>query len=152
VPPVAEVPCLASNGDAISGQEGINYAPGASPPWTVALGAEYAFKLGQRDAFVRADWEYQSRNTWLAAVQDPHNNGTYFLGYSYTLPSTSFTSVRGGVSFGEWQLAAFCDNLFDSHTVNNYALGQTDGTYTPQQNAWTFRPRTLGLTFTWHGH
>jgi len=36
-------------------------APGASPPWTVALGAEYAFKLGQRDAFVRADWEYQSR-------------------------------------------------------------------------------------------
>jgi outer membrane receptor protein involved in Fe transport len=150
--PVAEVPCLASNGDAISGQEGINYAPGASPPWTVALGAEYAFKLGQRDAFVRADWEYQSRNNWLAAVQDPHNDGTYFLGYSYTLPSTSFTSVRAGVSFGEWQLAAFCDNLFDSYTVNNYSLGQTDGTYTPQQNAWTFRPRTVGLTFTWHGH
>ena len=60
--------------------------------------------------------------------------------------------MRGGVNFGEWQLAAFCDNLFDSHTVNNYALGQTDGTYTPQQNAWTFRPRTVGLTFTWHGH
>jgi hypothetical protein len=68
------------------------------------------------------------------------------------LPSTSFTSLRGGVTFGDWQLAAFCDNLFDSHTVNNYSLGQTDGTYTPQQNAWTFRPRTVGITFTWHGH
>ena len=56
------------------------------------------------------------------------------------------------MNFGEWQLAAFCDNLFDSHTVNNYALGQTDGNPTPQQNAWTFRPRTVGLTFTWHGH
>ena len=43
----------------------------SSPPWTVALGVEYNFKLGQRDAFVRADWEYESRNPWLAAVQDP---------------------------------------------------------------------------------
>lgn len=150
--PVPEVPCLTSNGDVISGQEGINYAPGATPPWTVALGVEYSFKLGQRDAFLRADWEYQSRNPWLANTQDPRNDATYNLGYSYTLPSTTFTSVRGGVNFGEWQLAAFCDNLFDSHTVNNYSLGQTDGTYTPQQNAWTFRPRTVGLTLTWHGH
>jgi len=152
VAPTPEIPCLASNGNAISGQEGINYAPGSSPPWTVALGVEYAFKLGQRDAFVRADWQYESRNEWLAAVQDPHNDGTYNFGYSYTLPSTSFTSLRGGVTFGDWQLAAFCDNLFDSHTVNNYSLGQTDGTYTPQQNAWTFRPRTVGITFTWRGH
>ena len=44
------------------------------------------------------------------------------------------------MNFGEVQLAVFCDNLFDSHTVNNYSLGQTDGTYTPQQNAYTFRP------------
>jgi len=33
-----------------------------------------------------------------------------------------------------------------------YEIGQTDGTYTPQQNAWTFRPRTVGITFTWRGH
>ncbi len=145
-------PCIATNGDAISGQEAINYAPGATPPWTVALGVEYNFSLHQHDAFVRADWEYESRNPWLATVQDPNNQATYNLGYSYSLPSTTFTSVRSGMSFGDWQLAVFCDNLFDSHTVNNYALGQTDGTYTPQQNAYTFRPRTVGLTFTWHSH
>jgi len=147
-----DVPCLVTNGDAITGQEGINYSPGAAPPWTVALGVEYAFQLGRRDAFVRADWEYQSRNPWLANMQDPNNNATYNYGYSYTLPATSFASLRGGVMFGEMQLALFCDNLFDSHTVNNYALGQTDGTYSPQQNAYTFRPRTFGLTLTWHGH
>ena len=45
-----------------------------------------------------------------------------------------------------WQLAAFSDNLFDSHTVTNYALGQTDGNCTPQQNDYTFRPRTIGIT------
>ena len=146
------VPCLAINGDAISGQEGINYAPGAMAPWTVALGAAYNFRLAERDAFVRADWEYQSRNPWLAAVQDPNAGAVYNFGFSYTLPSTSFTSVRAGMNFGDVQLAAFCDNLFDSHTVNNYSLGQTDGNFTPQQNQYTFRPRTMGLTLTWHGH
>jgi hypothetical protein len=56
------------------------------------------------------------------------------------------------MDFGGWQIAAFCNNLFDSHTVTNYALGQTDGTVSPQQNAYTFRPRTVGLTFTLHSH
>ncbi len=146
------VPCLAINGDAISGQEGINYAPGAMPPWTVALGVAYNFRLAERDAFVRADWEYESRNPWLAAVQDPNAGAVYNFGFSYTLPSTSFTSVRAGMNFGDMQLAAFCDNLFDSHTTNNYSLGQTDGNFTPQQNVYTFRPRTMGVTLTWHGH
>jgi outer membrane receptor protein involved in Fe transport len=147
-----EAPCLAINGDAISGQEGINYAPGAMPPWTVALGVAYNFRLAERDAFVRADWEYESRNPWLAAVQDPAAAAVYNYGFSYTLPSTSFTSVRAGMTFGDMQLAAFCDNLFDSHTTNNYILGQTDGNFTPQQNVYTFRPRTMGVTLTWHGH
>jgi iron complex outermembrane recepter protein len=145
-------PCLATNGDAISGQAAINYSPGTNAPFTVALGVQYNFHLAKRDAFVRADWEYEARNPWLATVQDPNNQAQYNLGYSYTLPSTSFTSVRAGVNFGDFQLAAFCDNLFDSHTVTNYSLGQNDGISTPQQNAYTFRPRTVGLTATWHVH
>jgi iron complex outermembrane receptor protein len=144
-------PCKATDGDAISGQAAIDYAPGTNSPFTVALGVQYNFQLVRHDAFVRADWEYESRNPWLAAVQDPNNQAQYNP-YSYTLPSTSFTSVRTGVNIGDWQVAAFCDNLFDSHTVINYSLGQTDGSTTPQQNAYTFRPRTVGITATWHGH
>ena len=49
------------NGDAISGQAAINCAPGTNPPWTVSLGAEYRFRPFEHDAFVRVDWEYQSR-------------------------------------------------------------------------------------------
>ena len=54
------------------------------------------------------------------------------------------------------------DNLFDSRTITNYQLGQLDynipvdanNTYlwaqpTPQRNSYTFRPRTIGLTFTY---
>ena len=146
------VPCLASSGDAISGQAAINYAPGTNAPFTMALGAQYNFQLASHDAYIRGDWEYEARNHWLAAVQDPNNGASYNYGYSYTLPSTSFFQGRAGMNFGSWQLAAFCDNLFNSRTVTNYALGQTDGTTTPQQNAYTFRPRTAGLTFTFRTH
>jgi iron complex outermembrane recepter protein len=147
------IPCKASNGDAISGQAAIDYEPGLNPPFTVALGAEYGFKLGARDAFVRADWEYQSRNPWPSTLQNPNDVAQYNPN-TYTLPSTSFTSIRAGVNLGEWQVAAFLDNVFDSHTLTGYALGQSDpynpaGSPTVQQNQYIYRPRTLGLTATW---
>jgi hypothetical protein len=146
------LPRLASDGDAISGEAAIDYAPGTNPPWTVAVGPEYRFKLAERDAFVRLDFEYESRNPWLAAVQDPRTS--QYFPYTYTLSATHFTSLRGGVTLGSWLLTPFIDNLFDNHTVTNYALGQLDpynpaGSPTPQQNAYTFRPRTFGITATW---
>jgi hypothetical protein len=144
-------PCLAVSGDAISGQEGINYAPGTTPPWTVAVGAQYNFRLAAREAFVRADWEYERKSSWLAAVEDPQAGGQYFYGYSYPYPANIFTSMRAGVNFGAVQLTAFCDNLLNSHTTTNYIYGQTDSTYTPQQNVNTFHPRTFGLNLVWHG-
>jgi iron complex outermembrane receptor protein len=145
-------PRLVSAGDAISGEAAIDYAPGTSPPWTVAVGPEYRFHLAQREAFVRADFEYESRNPWLAAVQDPQSS--QFIPGTYTLPATHFASMRGGITLGDWQIAAFIDNLFNSHVVTNYALGQVDpynpaGSPSQQQNVYTFRPRTLGITATW---
>jgi outer membrane receptor protein involved in Fe transport len=147
----------AVDGDAISGEAGINYSPGTNPPWTIAIGPQYDFTIMEHDAFVRADWEYTSRNPWLAPVQDPRSS--QFDPNSYTLPSTSFTSVRAGVKLGSWQVSAFCDNLFDSQTVVNYAQVQIDAfnpsyladRYAPtsvQQNNFTFRPRTFGITAT----
>jgi outer membrane receptor protein involved in Fe transport len=142
-----------SNGDAISGEAAINYSPGTNAPWTVAVGPQYSFPVAGHDAFVRVDWEYTSRNPWLAAVQDPNNVNQYNQGYSYTLPSTSFTSLRTGVKLGNWQISGFIDNLFDTHTITNYALGQLDynnpsGPVSPQENDFTFRPRTFGVTAT----
>jgi len=119
----------------------------------VAIGPEYRFKLGQREAFVRVDFEYESRNPWLAAVQDPQTS--QFQPGTYTLSATHFTSVRGGLTLGDWLVTPFIDNLFNSHVITNYALGQVDsynpaGSPSQQQNAYTFRPRTLGLTASWH--
>ena len=146
---------LALSGEAISGNAAINYAPGTSPPWTIAFGPQYAFKAFQHDAFIRVDWEYTSRNPWLAPVQDPQNTSQYEYGFSYTLPATSFTSARAGMKFGGWVVSAFCDNLFNAHPVVNYAQAQGDafnpaGPPTPQENDFTFRPRTVGITATLH--
>jgi iron complex outermembrane recepter protein len=142
-------PCTAVTGDAITGQEGINYAPGTTPPWMVSVGVQYNFRLTDRDTFLRFDYQYESRNPWLANVQDPNAAAVYNYGYSYTYPANSNASVRAGMNFGALQLTAFCDNLTNSHTTTNYILGQTDGTFSPQQNTYTLRPRTFGLQAIW---
>jgi len=148
---------LAEAGDAISGEAAINYSPGTNPPWSIAVGPQYDFKLFEHEAFLRADWEYTSRNPWLAPVQDV--NSAQYNPNSYTLPATSFTSLRAGVKLGGWQVSLFCDNLFDSNTVLNYAQVQLDP-FNPsyianptaptsvQQNNFTYRPRTIGITGT----
>jgi Outer membrane receptor proteins, mostly Fe transport len=151
-PSDSDTPCspLANDGDAISGQASINLSPGLNAPWTVAFGAQYAFTVASQPAFVRLDYQYASRNDWPATLQDP--NSSQYNPDTYTLPETNFVQLRGGVTLGNWSLALFVDNLFDSHTVVNYQLTQRDpytGDYpapTPQENRYTFRPRTIGLT------
>ncbi len=139
--PTETTPIVAS-GDAIVGQSG---QPG--PPVTAAIGLEYKFTLLERESFVRVDDEYQGRPKWIGAIQDP---GT--LQYdpaNYTLSSTNFASARGGMSFGDFQVEAFCDNLTDSHTITNYEWSidsSVPGTSRLQRD-FTFRPRTYGLTF-----
>jgi len=148
-------PCsyLVDAGDAIAGEAAINYAPGLNPPWTIALGPEYDFRLGGHDAFLRADWEFQSRNPWPSALQDA--NSLQFNASTYTLPSNSFVSLRAGINMGDWLVALFCDNLLDSHTTLNYQLSAPDY-YNPiappavQENRFTYRPRTVGVTATLH--
>jgi outer membrane receptor protein involved in Fe transport len=139
---------IAVAGDAIAGNAAIDYAPGTSPPWSVTAGPQYAFKVAEHDAFARLDWEYTSRNPWLAPVQDPRSS-QYDYGYSYTLPATSYTSARAGIKLGGWDISAFCDNLFNKFPTINYAQAQVDASdlaLRPQENDFTWRPRTFGIT------
>jgi hypothetical protein len=78
---------------------------------------------------------------------------------AFTLPATQFSSLRAGMTFGRTQVALFVDNLANTHTITNYAQVQLDA-YNPaylanpnaptavQQNNYTFRPRTIGVTAT----
>jgi len=154
---------LAIDGDAISGQAAINGSPGTNPPWNVAVGAEYKFIVADHKSYARVDYEFQSRNPWLAAIQDPrsaqYGTLTYPNPYPYqispTLPSTTFVQFRTGTSFGAWETSFFVDNLLNSHTTTNYERTFLDSNNPnlppgPQYNLYTFRPRTFGITATFH--
>jgi iron complex outermembrane receptor protein len=135
---------IVANGDAVTGQSG---QPGA--PATASIGLEYRFNVFSHQSFVRADYEYEGRAKWASPQQDPMSQ--QYDSANYVLSSTSFASLRSGMTFGEWQVAAFVDNLTDTHAVTNYEWSinpQVAGTSRLQRD-FTFRPRTVGLSLTY---
>ena len=61
----------------------------------------------------------------------------------------NFVSAPAGMDFDLLKIEAFCDNLTDSHTITNYEWSinsQVPGISRLQRD-YTFRPRTVGLTF-----
>jgi iron complex outermembrane recepter protein len=144
--PTETTPIVAS-GDAIEGQ-----SAQPTPPVTVSIGLEYKFEIMTHESFVRVDDEYQSGPKWAGSGQDPHT--LQYDSANYMLASTNFASARAGMGFGNLTVEAFCDNLTDTHTVTNYEWS-IDPQYPapPQANTsrlerdFTYRPRTIGLTF-----
>ncbi|HEY2684461.1 MAG TPA: TonB-dependent receptor [Steroidobacteraceae bacterium] len=134
---------IVERGDAISGQSG---QPNA--PFTASLGLEYKFNVFNVPSFVRFDDEYESRNHYNSPSQDI--NTAQFDDANYHLSATNFASARAGASFGTLQIAAFCDNLMDTHTVTNYewTIDPGDGN-SRLERQFAFRPRTFGVTFTY---
>ena len=132
---------IVSAGDAITGVSG---QPAA--PFTATIGVQYNFRLMNHDSFIRMDDEYQSAPKWPGPGQDAAT--LQYDPANYFLSSTNFASLRSGMTFGGWQVSAFVDNLLDSHPVTNYnwSIDPGDGT-SRLQRQFTFRPRTMGLTF-----
>jgi outer membrane receptor protein involved in Fe transport len=142
----SENPPVVRSGDAITGQSG---QPGA--PFTATIGLEYKFSLFEHESFVRVDDEFEGRAKWPSPSQDADTQ--QYDAANYTLASTNFASARAGMTFGGWQVAAFVDNLADTHTVTNYnwSIDPGDGE-SRLQRQYTFRPRTIGLSFTYRSN
>jgi hypothetical protein len=61
-------------------------------------------------------------------------------------------SLRTGSQFGKWNIAAFVDNLLDTHTTTNYnftGLDPSNSALLPLYRNFTYRPRTIGVTGTY---
>jgi iron complex outermembrane receptor protein len=128
-------------------------------PWNVSAGVQYNFTALTHPSFARLDYEFTSRNPWLAAIQDPRSSQytQYPYPISYSLPSTAFVQFRTGMELnGGWQVSFFIDNLTNTHVTTNYERTFTDANNPnypppgPQYNNYTFRPRTFGITGTLH--
>ena len=132
---------LDANGDVLNAKgDSLNVAP-----WTVTLGAQYSFKIADQDAFVRADYEYQSRRNTPVPNEDP-NTAFYDQGLVPD-PATNQVSARAGLTFGKWDVAVFANNLLNAHPQ----LGLThQDSGTTLYEATTLRPRTIGLAASVH--
>jgi iron complex outermembrane receptor protein len=143
--PLQTTPIVA-NGDAIAGQSSETGGGRPAAPFTASIGVEYKFIAFARESFVRADDEYQGRPKWLPPNQDP--NTSQFDPAAFSLPSTNFLSLRGGMNFGELSVETFIDNLTDTHALTDYNFTIDPGTGNSRlQRDYTFRPRTFGVTF-----
>jgi iron complex outermembrane recepter protein len=145
-----EVNPVVASGDAIVGQSSETGGGQPTAPITVSIGLEYRFNFQSYSYFIRGDYEYEARARWRTAAQDA--NTLQYDPANFTLPGTTFSSLRTGVDIGSWSLAAFVDNLTNTHALTDYDWticpggSCTAASGTRLERAFTFRPRTIGLT------
>jgi iron complex outermembrane recepter protein len=142
--PAQATPIVAS-GDAIAGQSSETGGGRPAAPFTASAGVQYKFTAFAHESFVRADDEYQGRAKWLPPGQDP--NTLQYNAQDFTLAATNFLSMRAGMNFGELSVETFIDNLTDTHALTDYNLTIYPGVGSSLLRAYTFRPRTFGVTF-----
>jgi iron complex outermembrane recepter protein len=137
---------LVANGDSIEGASSETGGGQGTAPYTVAVGVEYRFTAFAHESFVRVDGEYQARAKWTTPSQDPASS--QFDAANFVLPGTTFASMRGGAQFGSWSLAAFVDNLTNTHALTSYntTINPLVAGVSRVQRDFTFRPRTIGIT------
>ena len=126
----------------------------ASAPWTATLGAQYNFLAVNHKSYVRMDVTHQSQSHFLTAGEDS-STGQYDP-YAFNPKATTLVSMRAGMVVDKWNVSAFIDNLFDTHPnlpPSSYAHSDVDPYSSnpppPLIRAYTFRPRTIGVTSTY---
>jgi iron complex outermembrane recepter protein len=122
--------------------DAIGTPPNALSPWDITNSAKYKFALiGSTEGFVRLEDIYRSKNPGPFNSQIPTSPA-----YTPTIPANPATNLLNGklgVEWGQWQVSLFVNNLLDRHPE----LGlYNDIPTSPLYTAYTFRPRTMGLT------
>ncbi len=125
------------------------------PRYTLNIGAEYNFSVGEMFGFIRADYQYSS------SYQQSSGPGTStFNADTWYAEAADYMSARAGISRDGWEVSMFVDNIFNSKDVlganggrSGCAAGSGAACTTYARNVLplqyvTQRPRTIGLTVT----
>ena len=121
----------------------------AGSPWSLTLFAEGRHPMAAGESYGRVDFQYSARQSDTVPTMNALNGGNpdWFDG----VPAQSLTSLRFGIKRGGLDVSLFVQNLFDTRprlTVNqDVGLGQSG---TPLLYVITWRPRTFGVTATYH--
>ena len=114
-------------------------------PWTLSLGAQYNTQMMGHDSFFRIDYEFSSAETGLSPSRDP-GTSLYDAGLVGE-PETNQLSMRAGMTLSDFDLAVFGQNILNAHPQLD--LNHQDNK-TLLFEAATLRPRTIGISATYH--
>ena len=106
--------------------------------WSGTLSSQYDFKIGDLKSYGRADYEFIG----TGAPQDPRVYG-YDPALYPTPQETKRLSLRLGTLINDWNISLFVDNVTNDEPV--LSRGH-DTLSSPIFTAYTYRPRTIGLT------
>jgi outer membrane receptor protein involved in Fe transport len=79
------------------------------PPWQISGSAEYNFRVGKFDAYVRADDQWQG-----AYANGPSFGVSQYNPYTRYVGAQNVLNARGGVRLDNWDVNIFALNLLDS--------------------------------------
>jgi len=108
-------------------------------PLTATVGGQYNFRVVDLPAFVRFDYEFNSRQD-----KNPAEDAltTYYDSGLLPDPATNQVALRSGVTVKKWVFEVYVENLLDSQPQLNL---QHEDSGTALYEAETFRPRTIGM-------
>ena len=111
-------------------------------PWTMVTTAQYDFDIGGSEAYIRAVYEFRSRNNGLTPTRDPGNPNYDPL--LLPIPEIHDLQLRAGVAIDHsWDVSVFVKNALNKHPLLNYDREGTSAqvfSYTP------VRPISAGIT------
>lgn len=133
----SEAVALGPGVTAVQGGDAIEGAP-----WTIALGARYDIRLGERTYYVRGDGQHLSRLRRATPERNPTNVSSYLPG---EIPPDAVTnlSLRAGALLGAADVSIFVDNLLDGASRYSRAPVDAEAQLATQM---VVRPRVVGLT------
>jgi outer membrane receptor protein involved in Fe transport len=123
----------------------VGVLPQVVSPWNVTASVEYSVPLsGGARVMLRAEDIYHSRNPGPFQDDDPASPN-YSPG-NIPDPSTNLLNLRAAFQRANYDVALFVNNALDSRPT---ILRRNNGGSSTVV-ATTFRPRTVGLSASWH--
>ncbi len=110
-------------------------------PWSVALSAQYDFNLLNQNAYVRADYQYQSHDGHPLDLASSATDPTL-----PRAPELNNLDLRAGIKLNGFDLSLFATNL--TNDLPEYGRYR-DSLTTFNYRGVTVRPRTVGATMTY---
>lgn len=128
-------PVIASDGDSLG-----------VAPYNVSLSTRYDFEVFNLNSYVRADYTYTAKDTGHTPVRNPRNDTVYDPDAVADLAIRQL-GARLGAKIGGMDISLFARNILN----DTPALGRYhDDLGDPLYYAVTVRPRTVGVTISYH--